>query len=102
MPWQIISEQDRERYNAVVHHPLQSYEWGEFREATGVKVIRKGFFDKNTLTSGFQITIHKIPHTNYTIGYLQKGTYQPKKSLLNWKKLVAITIVYIFSLNQIF
>jgi lipid II:glycine glycyltransferase (peptidoglycan interpeptide bridge formation enzyme) len=68
-----IIEKDREAYNAVVNHPLQSYEWGEFREKTGVKVIRRGFFEGNKLVSGFQLTIHKIPHTPFTIGYLPKG-----------------------------
>lgn len=45
-------------------HPLQSKEWGEFREKTGIKVVRTG---------GIQITIHPIPHTPWTIGYLPKG-----------------------------
>src|SRR6185312_12251750 len=66
MAWGNIANEQKDHYNAVVHHPLQSYEWGEFREATGVKVIRKGFFEKEKLISAFQLTIHKIPHTNFT------------------------------------
>ena len=45
-------------------HPLQSARWGEFREKTGVKVIR---------AEDLQITIHPIPHTKYKIGYVPKG-----------------------------
>lgn len=60
-------------FNAVVSHPLQSFEWGEFREKTGVTVIRRGIFQKNTMVGGFQMTIHPLPHTHYTIGYLPKG-----------------------------
>ena len=45
-------------------HPLQSSEWGEFRKKTGVKVIR---------INGIQMTIHQIPHTPWTIGYVPKG-----------------------------
>ena len=45
-------------------HPLQSPKWGEFREKTGVKVVHE---------SGLQITIHPVPHTKFTIGYLPKG-----------------------------
>ena len=45
-------------------HPLQSPKWGEFREKTGVKVVRE---------NGLQITIHPVPHTKFTIGYLPKG-----------------------------
>ena len=46
------------------HHPLQSKEWGEFRERTGIKVIR---------TNNFQLTIHPIPKIGLTIGYYPKG-----------------------------
>ncbi|MBP9670055.1 peptidoglycan bridge formation glycyltransferase FemA/FemB family protein [Candidatus Woesebacteria bacterium] len=53
-----------EEWNKQVDHPLQSYEWGEFRELTGVKVVRE---------AGVQITIHKIPHTQFSVGYLPKG-----------------------------
>ena len=53
-------------------HPLQSLEWGEFRKKTGVKVIRE---------SGFQVTIHKIPYTNWTIGYLPKGPLPDKQMI---------------------
>jgi lipid II:glycine glycyltransferase (peptidoglycan interpeptide bridge formation enzyme) len=77
-----ITPADRQAYNAVVTHPLQSYEWGEFREKEGIKVIRRGFFEGEKLTSGFQLTIHKIPKTNFTIGYLPKGE-MPTNELLN-------------------
>lgn len=53
-----------EEWNKQVDHPLQSWEWGEFREKTGVKVVRK---------SGSQITIHKIPYTPWNVGYCPKG-----------------------------
>jgi lipid II:glycine glycyltransferase (peptidoglycan interpeptide bridge formation enzyme) len=47
------------------NHPLQSRLWGAFRKKTGVKVIN---------IDDLLITIHPIPHTNYTIGYLPKGS----------------------------
>ena len=46
-------------------HPLQSILWGNFREKTGVKVVRK---------NDLQLTIHPIPHTKYNIGYFPKGS----------------------------
>ncbi|HKC14458.1 MAG TPA: peptidoglycan bridge formation glycyltransferase FemA/FemB family protein [Patescibacteria group bacterium] len=46
------------------NHPLQSTQWAKFREKSGVKVIN---------TKDLQLTIHKIPHTNWNIGYLPKG-----------------------------
>ena len=45
-------------------HPLQSLGWAEFRKKTGVKVIQE---------NGLHLTIHKIPHTDWSIGYLPKG-----------------------------
>ena len=53
-------------------HPLQSTEWGLFREKTGVKVVK---------TDNLQLTIHPIPHTKYTIGYVPKGPDNNKKML---------------------
>ncbi len=74
-------------FNTVVNHPLQSYAWGEFREKSGVKVIRRGIYEKDKLVSGFQLTIHKIPHTNYTIGYLPKGSLPTKAIIEELKKI---------------
>lgn len=59
-------------------HPLQAKEWGDFREKTGIKVIR----DKN-----LQLTIHPFPHTQYTIGYLPKGPLPTKQMLIELKKI---------------
>ena len=78
---QDIQPSDKKIFDALVHHPLQSYEWGVFRERTHTKVIRKGLFDNKKLSSGFQLTIHKIPHTPFTIGYLPKGNF-PDETLL--------------------
>lgn len=53
-------------------HPLQSQLWGEFREKTGVKVVRK---------NDLQVTIHPIPYTNFKIGYFPKGSQMNQKML---------------------
>lgn len=82
-----ITETEKLAYNAVVSHPLQSYEWGEFRKKTGVTVIKKGIYENEKLTSGFQLTIHRIPHTPWTIGYLPKGNL-PDKNLVEELKAV--------------
>lgn len=64
--------------NKAVSHPLQSYEWGEFREKSGVKVIRK---------ESFSLTIHKIPHTPFSIGYLPKGNLPDKLLIKELRKI---------------
>ncbi|HEV2339779.1 MAG TPA: peptidoglycan bridge formation glycyltransferase FemA/FemB family protein [Patescibacteria group bacterium] len=68
-----LTEKDKTLINALATHPLQSYEWGEFRKTTGVKVIRKGIFDEKKCVTAFQMTLHPIPYTNLTIGYIPKG-----------------------------
>src|SRR4051812_1062612 len=82
-----ITITEKHAFNAVIHHPLQAYEWGEFRKRTNIKVIRKGLYDHQTLQSGFQLTLHKIPHTPFSIGYLPKGSL-PTDILLNELKKI--------------
>jgi lipid II:glycine glycyltransferase (peptidoglycan interpeptide bridge formation enzyme) len=59
-------------------HPLQSIEWGKFREKTGVKVVR---------INDLQLTIHPIPHTKYTIGYLPRGPLPTKEIIHELKQI---------------
>nr|MBI5455434.1 peptidoglycan bridge formation glycyltransferase FemA/FemB family protein [Candidatus Levybacteria bacterium] len=60
-------------------HPLQSPLWGEFRKKTGVEVIN---------ANGLLLTLHKIPHTKYTIGYLPKNSFPTKQMLDELKKVI--------------
>ncbi len=76
-----VSPSDKDAFNKQATHPLQSYEWGEFREKTGVKVVRIGEFEGSKLLRGYQITIHTIPHTPFTIGYFPKGP-MPDETML--------------------
>lgn len=82
-----IAQNERSIFNAATDHPLQSFEWGEFRQKTGVKVIRKGFFKGSNLEQAFQLTIHRIPHTPWTIGYLPKGSLPTKVIIETLKKI---------------
>lgn len=65
--------------NTYAHHPMQTEEWGEARKKMGVRVER--IQDGDAL---FQFTIHPIPYTPYSIGYLPRSV-QPSESAL--KKL---------------
>ena len=60
------------------NHPLQSEEWANFREKTGIKVIRH---------KGLYITIHPVPKTSYNIGYLPKGPMPTKQMLSELKEI---------------
>jgi lipid II:glycine glycyltransferase (peptidoglycan interpeptide bridge formation enzyme) len=76
-----IREEEKDIYNACVHHPLQSWEWGEFRKKTGVAVERVGFFENGKLIKAFQVFFHKIPHLGYTAGYFPKGEMPDEEQL---------------------
>src|SRR3989339_1436173 len=75
----IISEDfSSSEFNKFALHPLQTWEWGEARKKTGVEVLRLSD-DKNV----FQLTFHKIPKTNYKIGYLPRSVF-PTKDVLDF------------------
>ena len=59
-------------FNKHATHPLQTFEWGEFRKKTGVNVIQ---------LNEMQITIHKVPYTFWTIGYVPKGPLPTKEMI---------------------
>lgn len=70
----------KEAWNKSVDHPLQSWEWGEFREKTGVKVVRE---------DGIQVTIHPIPHTSWSVGYAPKITKPLDQLIIKTLKKIA-------------
>lgn len=80
--FQVVTNDQRKEYNPTVSHPLQAFEWGEFRKKTGLTVVREAEIDKKVLSSGFQLTLHPIPHSRWNIGYLPKGSF-PTKNLVN-------------------
>jgi lipid II:glycine glycyltransferase (peptidoglycan interpeptide bridge formation enzyme) len=68
-------------FNSAVTHPLQSFEWGTFREATGIRVIREVSVSGQKVDRACTITIHPIPRTSWNIGYLPKGA-MPDETLI--------------------
>lgn len=67
-----------EDYNKKVNHPLQAFEWGDFRRKTGVKVVRG---------ENYQLTLHKIPHSPFFIGYLPKSEMPDKKTIQELREI---------------
>lgn len=84
-----VREEERALYNSVVDHPLQSWEWGEFRKTTGVAVERLGFYENGTLKKGLQVTFHPLPVIGKTAGYVPKGFQPDEDQLSALKKLGA-------------
>jgi len=82
-----IDESQKEEYNAVVDHPLQSWEWGEFRKKTGVKIIRRALVENKKMSDGFTLSIHNIPKSPFSIGYFPKGKMPTRNVLEELKKI---------------
>lgn len=74
-----VLENEKIKFNCLATHPLQSWEWGEFRQKTGLKVIRLGAFEGKKLKAGYQLTIHPLPKLPYTAIYLAKSTFPDKQ-----------------------
>ncbi|OGM56472.1 hypothetical protein A3E15_01070 [Candidatus Woesebacteria bacterium RIFCSPHIGHO2_12_FULL_42_9] len=70
---------DKNSFNKASCHPLQTWEWGEFRKAWGNKVIRLPFG---------QLTLHSLPLLPYKIAAFEKGP-APTKNMLNELKKLA-------------
>jgi len=84
----VIKEiKEKELFNQLVNHPLQSWEWGEFRKKLGQKVFRFGVYQKDKSNYAFQVFFHKIPKLPFTIGYLPRGPLPEKETIEFLKKL---------------
>lgn len=69
-----VTLEEKDRFNAAAPHPLQTWEWGEFRRAQGQEVERWGMFNEaGDLEHTLQVTFHSIPIFGGTAGYFPKG-----------------------------
>lgn len=77
-----LREEEKKLYNSVVHHPLQTWEWGEFRRKTGIEVERVGFFQDGKLQRALQVFFHPLPGLkNMTAGYFPRGEMPDEEQL---------------------
>ena len=65
-------------FNKNASHPLQTWEWGEFRKAWGNEVVRLSFG---------QLTLHSLPFLPYKIAAFEKGPAPTRQMLNELKKL---------------
>lgn len=78
-----VTEQEKPLFDAIATHPLQSWDWGRFREATGVQVARLGIYNESgKIQTGMQVTFHAIPVLGGQAGYFPKGA-QPTEEMLS-------------------
>ena len=83
-----IKKEEIKKMNRVARHPLQSYEWGEFRSSERVGVVRLGEYKKGELTEVYQISLHEVPGLPWKIGYCPK-TGVPSKEVMKKVKVLA-------------
>lgn len=67
-----------EKFNKKAGHPLQTWEWGEFRESAGNEVLH---------TDHGLITVHHIPFTSYKVGAFIRGPKPTAKMIQDFKSL---------------
>jgi lipid II:glycine glycyltransferase (peptidoglycan interpeptide bridge formation enzyme) len=67
---------EKDRYDLVIKHIVQSWEWANAKEATGRKAFRYGFFENTTIHDGFMLTLHSLPSplTMYNVAHLARCT----------------------------
>jgi len=82
-----VDDSQRQEFDSKALHPLGSWEWGEFREKMGLKVLRLGVFDKKTLTASWQMTVHPIPKTDWTLIYFPKGPLPDQQMIDSLRKI---------------
>ncbi|MEN8253235.1 MAG: peptidoglycan bridge formation glycyltransferase FemA/FemB family protein [Patescibacteria group bacterium] len=68
-----LREQEKKIFNDVVNHPIQSWDWGNFRKKDGLKIERIGFFQKGKIKKAMQVSFKPIPIIGGTAGYLPRG-----------------------------
>lgn len=73
-----ITQKQKNQYNKVVTHVVQSWEWGEFRQQFS-PILRFGLYQNNRLKIAFTLTLHKIPFSSQAVGYLPKGPLPDKQ-----------------------
>lgn len=82
-----IRKEEKHLHNSVIKHPLQSWQWGDFRATTGVKVERIGCFKDGHPHHSLQVTFHPLPLIGKTVGYFPKGFLPNENQLAALKQL---------------
>ena len=82
-----VSSSQKEDFDRLATHPLQSWAWGEFRQKMGQKVARFGIFKKQEMIGSFQLFFHQVPHLPFNVGYFPKGPMPTPLMIKTLKKV---------------
>jgi len=78
---------DQKQWNTFVNHPLQTWEWGDFRKKMGIDVARLIVDEGKRVSQHWQMTFHSVPFTPFIIGYFPKGP-MPDPIMINELKKI--------------
>lgn len=68
----VLDSSFESEYDTIVHHPIQSWAWGEFKRFFGAEVERVGVFEDGKMVDAFQVVFSKLPKLSLTVGYAGK------------------------------
>jgi len=83
----ILYNEEKDQYNSLIKHPIQTWEWGDFQISQGHKVYRLGVFEENKIINAYSVSFHKIPKTNYSIGTILRGPKVDEEMVKNIRKI---------------
>jgi len=85
----ILYEEEKDQYNKLIKHPIQTWEWGDFQIGQGHKVYRLGVFNDQKMISAYSLSFHTIPKTAFSVGTILKGPKIDEEMIANTKKIAA-------------
>jgi len=87
---QVVAPSQRTLWDAFLHehphgHLLQSWRWGDLKEATGWQPVRLALWDQDEqrIVAGAQVLRYTAPHIPLRLGHL---AYVPKGPVLDWTR----------------
>jgi len=82
-----LRQTEKRLFNSAVNHPVQSWEWGEFRKKDGLEIERIGFFQNGKIKKALQVSFKPIPIIGGTAGYLPRGFMPDEDQISALKEL---------------
>ncbi len=87
MKYRRVNLSQKEEFNRLAGHPLQLWEWGEFKRRRGNEVIRWAAFDnQGRILKTYQLLVHRLPF-NQTLIYFPRGGELTSEDLLFLRKV---------------
>lgn len=75
MDLRVLGEEQKNEYDALVSHIMQSWNWGDFRKSVGTHIERYGIYKNGRMVRAFQVSFHEVPVIKKYVGYLPKGPF---------------------------